>query len=96
MVQQIPAHLLVAFPLLKGVAGAITVFKKGQRAAGEAFFYVFLDDGFLVLDGYVVPVQLVVYGDSGVAGDVKGFGQGGAPPGSTKFTIVFLITSHCR
>ena len=91
MVQQIPAHLLVAFPLFKGVAAAITILEKGQRAAGEAGFHVFFDDGFLVLDGYVVTVQLVIHGDSGIAGNVKGFGQGGSPPGFDKVHYCFSV-----
>ena len=41
--QTCAAHLLIALALLKGVAGAVAVFKKCQRAAGEVGFYIVLD-----------------------------------------------------
>ena len=75
MAHQFLAHLLVPFPLLKSIAGAVTVFKEGQRAAGKTAFHIFLNDGFLVFDGYILPVQLIIHGDPGVSGDVKGFDQ---------------------
>ena len=30
------AHLLIAFALLKGIAGAVAVLEKGEAAAGKA------------------------------------------------------------
>ena len=50
MVHQAPAHLLVALPLLEGVAGAVPVFVEGKAAAGEVLADVVGDDGFLVFD----------------------------------------------
>ena len=73
-------HGLVALPLLEGVAGAVPVLVEGEGAAGELLLYEVLDDGFLVLDGHVVPVQLLVHGDAGVAGDIKGLGHVLPPP----------------
>jgi hypothetical protein len=32
-----------------------------------------LDDGFLVFDGHIVPIQLVIHGYAGVARYVKSF-----------------------
>ena len=50
MVHQAPAHLLVALPLLEGVAGAVPVFVEGEAAAGEVLADVVGNDGFLVFD----------------------------------------------
>ena len=72
VIEQSPAQLLISFPLLKGVAGAVAVFKECQAAAGKFFFDKVLDDRLLVLNRGVVPVQLFVYGDSAVTGNVKG------------------------
>ena len=80
MGHETPPHGLVALPLLEGVAGAVPVLVEGKGAAGELLLYEVLDDGLLVLDGHVVPVQLVVHGDSGVAGDIEGLGQLSPPP----------------
>lgn len=74
--QTCAAHLLIAFALLKGVAGAVAVLEKGEAAAGKLRFYKVLDDGFLVLDGYIVPVNLVIDGDTGVACYAEGFCHG--------------------
>ena len=68
---QLPAHGLIALSLLKGVAGAIPILVKGQGAVGKFFPDKVRDDGLLVLNGGVVPVQLLVHGDAAVAGDVK-------------------------
>ena len=65
-------HGLVALPLLKGVAGAVPVLVEGEGAVGEPLPDEILDDGLLVLDGHIVPVQLLIHGDAAVAGDVKG------------------------
>ena len=62
-----PAHLLIAFPLLEGVAGAVPVLEEGQGAVQEVVLYIVLDDGFLVFDGDVLLVQFIVHGDAGVA-----------------------------
>ena len=70
-----PAHLLIALALLKRVAGAVAVFKKRQRAAGEVGFYIVLDDGLLVLDRDVLLLLLIIHGNAGIARDVKCFGH---------------------
>ena len=80
MPYQPPAHLLIALALLKGVAGAVAVFKKRQRAAGEVGLYIVLDDGLLVLDGDVLLILLIIHGNAGIARDVKAFDQFGSPP----------------
>ena len=80
VLHQPPAHLLIALALLKGVAGAVAVFKKRQRAAGEMGFYIVLDDGLLVLDGDVLLILLIIHGNAGIARDVKAFNQFGSPP----------------
>ena len=72
---QPPAHLLIPLALLKRVAGAVAVFKKRQRAAGEVGFYIILDDGLLVLDRNVLLLLLIVHGNTGIARDVKCFGH---------------------
>ena len=72
---QPPAHLLIALALLKGVAGAVAVFKERQRAAGEVGFYIVLDDGLLVLDRNVLLILLIIHGNAGIARDVKCFGH---------------------
>ena len=77
---QPPAHLLIALALLERVAGAVAVFKKRQRAAGEVGFYIVLDDGLLVLDGDILLILLIIYGNAGIARDVKAFNQFGSPP----------------
>ena len=75
-----PAHLLIALALLKRVAGAVAVFKKRQRAAGEVCLYIVLDDGLLVLDGDVLLILLIIHGNAGIARDVKALDQFGSPP----------------
>ena len=77
---QPPAHLLIALPLVEGVAGTVTVFKKSQRAAGKVGFYIFFDDGLLVFDGDVLLLLLIVHGNAGIARNVKCFDQSGSPP----------------
>ena len=69
------AHSLVAFPLLKGVAGAVPVLVKGEGTIREALLHKILDDGFLVFDGDVIPVQFIVHRDTAVARNVKAFGH---------------------
>ena len=80
MPHQPPAHLLIALALLKGVARAVAVFKKRQRAAGKVGFYIVLDDGLLVLDRNVLLILLIIHGNTGIARDVKAFNQFGSPP----------------
>ena len=70
---QPPAQLLIALALLKRVAGAVTVFKKRQRAAGKVGFYIVLDDGLLVLNRDVLLILLIIHGNAGIARDVKCF-----------------------
>ena len=77
---QPPAHLLIALALLKGVAGAVAVFKKRQRAAGKMGFYIVLDDGLLVLDGDVLLILLIIHGNAGIARNIKAFDHVGSPP----------------
>ena len=85
MAHQAAAHLLIALALLKGVAGAVAVLEKGEAAAGKLRFYKVLDDGFLVLDGYIVPVDLVIDGDTGVACYAEGFCHGAFSCGIARF-----------
>ena len=85
---QPPAHLLIALALLKGVAGAVAVFKKRQRASGEVGFYIVLDDGLLVLNRDVLLILLIIHRNTGIARDVKAFNQFGSPP--------FRYFSICR
>ena len=77
---QAAAHLLIALALLKGVAGAVAVLKEGEAAARKALLHKVADDGLLVFDGDVIPVQLIVHGNAGVTCDVEGFDHGGLPP----------------
>ena len=70
-----PAHNLVALPLLEGIARAVPVLVEGEGAAGEFVLDEVLDDGLLVFDGHVVPVQLVIHGDAAVARNGKGLGH---------------------
>ena len=85
---QAAAHLLIALALLKGVAGAVAVLKEGEAAARKALLHKVADDGLLVFDGDVIPVQLIVHGNAGVTGDVEGFDHGGLPP--------FVVVCHLR
>ena len=64
-------HCLIAFALFKSIAGTVTVFVKSKGASGKAVFDVICDYCFLVFDGYVVPIQLVIYGYAAVAGYVE-------------------------
>ena len=75
MAHQALPHGLVALPLLEGVAGPVPVLIEGEGAAGEFGFHKILDDGFLVLNGHVVPVQLVIHRNTAVARDIKAFYQ---------------------
>ena len=61
VLHQSAPHGLIALPLLKRITGAIAVFEKGQRAVRKAMLDKIRDDGFLVFDGGVVPIQLFVY-----------------------------------
>ena len=74
-----PAHLLIALALLKRVAGAVAVFKKRQRAAGEVGFYIVLDDGLLVLNRDVLLILLIINRNTGIARNVKCFNHGHSP-----------------
>ena len=73
------AHILIALALLKCVAGAVPILKKSEAAAGEMGLYIVGEDGFLVLNGDIFLIQLVVHGDAAVAGDVEGFSHSNAP-----------------
>ena len=73
MGEQLPAHFLIALALLKGVPGAVAVFKEGQAAAGEFFLDEILDDRLLVFDGRVVPIQFFIDGDPAVSRNIEGF-----------------------
>ena len=77
---QSPAHLLIALALLERVAGAVAVFKKRQRAAGEVGLHIVLDDGLLVFNGDVLLLLLIIHGNTGIARNVKCFGHVGSPP----------------
>ena len=76
MPHQLPAHGLVVFPLLEGVAGAVAVLVEGQAGIGEPLAHEVRDDGLLVFDGRVVPVQLLVHRDAAVACNVVAFDHG--------------------
>ena len=80
MAHEAPAHLLVALPLVEGIAGAVPVFKESQAAAGEILMHIVFNDGLLVLDGYILLVQLVIHGNAGVTRYVKGLGHTGISP----------------
>lgn len=69
------AHDLVTLALLKGAARVVTVLIKCQVAAGKPLLYEILNDGFLVLDGYIVPVELIIDGNTPVACNAKSFQQ---------------------
>ena len=73
------SHGLVALPLLKGIAGTVPILIKGQAASRKSAVHKVPDDGFLVFNGHIVPVQLLVHGDAAVAGNVKGFGHNKPP-----------------
>ena len=64
-------HGLVALPLLKGVAGAVPVLIEGEGAVGEFLFDKVLDDGLLVFDGHIIPIQLIVHRNAGITGNGK-------------------------
>ena len=69
------SHGLVALPLLKGIAGTVPILIKGQAASRKTAVHKVPDDGLLVFNGNVIPVQLLIYRDAAVAGNVKGFGH---------------------
>ena len=73
-------HGLITFPLLESVAGAVSVLVEGEGAAGKFLLHKVLDDGLLVFDGHIVPVQFIVYGDTGVPRNIKGLDHGLSPP----------------
>ena len=73
------SHGLVALPLLKGIAGTVPILIKGQAAAQESAVHKVPDDGFLIFNGHIVPVQLLVHRDPAVSGNVIGFGHGYSP-----------------
>ena len=89
MLHQSAPHGLIALPLLKRIAGAIAVFEKGQRAVRKAMLDKIRDDGFLVFDRGVVPIQLFVYRNAAVARDGIAFDQCDSPPFS-------VFVAHCR
>ena len=71
MIEQPLAQLLITLTLLKGVPGAVAVFKEGQAASGKFFFDEILNDRLLVLNRGVVAVLFFIYGNAAVACDVK-------------------------
>ena len=73
--QTCAAHLLIAFALLKGIAGAVAVLVEGQAGTGEVPLHKVRDDGLLVFNGHIVPVKLLIHRDTAVAGNVKSFDQ---------------------
>ncbi len=73
MGHQFPAHFLIAGPLVEGITRLVPVLIKGQDGAGKFLADKAFYDSLLVLDGGVIPVQLLVYGNPAVAGKVKGF-----------------------
>ena len=75
VIQHLLSHAPVAFPLLKGVAGAVPVFIKGEGASGKSAGDEILDNGLLVFDGGVVSVQLFIDRDAAITGNVKCFCQ---------------------
>ena len=73
------SHGLVTLPLFKSIAGTVPILIKGQAASRKTAVHKIPDDGLLVFNGNVIPVQFLVYGDAAVAGNVKGFGHGYSP-----------------
>ena len=73
MGHQFPAHFLIAGPLVEGITRLVPVLIKGKSGPGEFLTDKTLNDSLLVLDGGVIPVQLLVHGNPAVAGKVKGF-----------------------
>ena len=60
--------------------GAVAILEKCQRTAGETGVDVILDDGFLVLDGNIFLILLIIHGNTDVTRYVKGFCHGDVPP----------------
>ena len=81
-----PAHFLIALPMAEGVTGTVPILKKSEAAAGEMGLYIVGEDGFLVLDGNIFLIQLIVHGDAAVAGDVEGFSHSNASLGAIDFS----------
>lgn len=79
MAHQFPAHFLIAGPLVEGVARLVPVLVKGQGAVGKLLLDEVHDDGLLVLNGGVVPVQLLVHRDAAVAGNIEFFNHRSHP-----------------
>ena len=73
MGHQPPAHLLIPFPLLKGVAGTVPVLKEGQAAAGKPLLYIIFDNSLLVFNGDILLIQFVVHRNTDIARNVKMF-----------------------
>ena len=71
MRHELPPHCLIALTLLEGVARAVAVLVEYELRARELVLDEVGDDGLLVLNGHIVPVQLVVHGDAAVAGDTE-------------------------
>ena len=61
VVNQSLTHFLVTFALFKGIAGTITVLKEGQRASGKFGLHIICNNGFLMLNGDVVLVLLIIH-----------------------------------
>ena len=71
MRHQFPAHCLITFPLFKGIAGTISVFKEMQCAVRKALSDKISDDVFLVFNGGVVLVQFIINGNAAVSCNTK-------------------------
>ena len=93
MAHQPPAHGLIALPLLKGVAGAIPILIKGQRAPRKSLVYIIFDDSLLVLNGYIVPIQFVVHRNAAVTRNIKMLNHG-APPIQIISACILIITDN--
>ena len=74
-----PAHLLIALALLKGVAGAVAVFKKRQCAVRKVRCYKVFDDGLLVFNRHIVAVELLIDRNAGIACNIKAFNHDHSP-----------------
>ena len=93
MPDQALSHGLVALPLFKGIAGTVPILIKGQAASRKTAVHKVPDDGLLVFNGNVIPVQLLIYGDAAVAGNVKGFSHGLFPFWMYSFSV---FVAHWR
>ena len=66
MAEQLFPQFLIALTLFKGISRTVTVSVYIKLSVGKSPRHVVSDERFLVLDGGVVLVQLLVYGYSAV------------------------------